>query len=135
MCQLRLLCGHSASPEHPHAVQLVWELVLEAWLAAFCTWVTGGLFLASSARDALAKHWAHHCQAIGHSLSAIGSYLLVPDLEQGASKDRCPQADHTLATSCCCAATGSCLPDAHARASSKCSLRERLCPAQPPTAP
>ena len=49
-----------------------------SWVASFCCWAAGWLLLASSARDATAKHWACHAISIGHALSAISSHLMAP---------------------------------------------------------
>ena len=63
--------------------QIVFGLVRVSWVTAFCCWVAGWLLLASSARDATAKHWACHAISIGHALSAVSSHLLAPPHEDG----------------------------------------------------
>ena len=60
-----------------------------SWISAFCTFCTGWLVLASSARDATAKHWAFHARAIGHALSAVSSHLLAPHEDCGEDTDKC----------------------------------------------
>ena len=60
------------------AAQIVFSLVRVSWVSSFCCWAAGWLLLASSARDATAKHWACHAISIGHALSAISSHLMAP---------------------------------------------------------
>ena len=59
-------------------LQVIWGMVRVAWICAFCTFMAGLLVLASSAREATAKHWAYHARSIGHALSAVSSHLLSP---------------------------------------------------------
>lgn len=68
---------------HIGPAQIVFGLVRVSWITAFCCWVAGWLLLASSARDATAKHWACHAISIGHALSAVSSHLMAPPHEDG----------------------------------------------------
>ena len=85
----------------PALLQIIYQLVLVGFLSSFCCWAAGWLILASSARDAVAKHWAHHCLALGQSLSAISAHLLATEAEHKPETARCAPGLCPLGTLCC----------------------------------